>query len=98
MAFYLADGTEYEPGLEVTKTDDCPDSKHAYRLVRGYTVGDVSFEGSDPVCIVHFIESTRPEKAGHNFACLLKHLQFAWGKEIDFDEGAFLSMFEQCRV
>lgn len=97
MKDYLADGTQYRAGLMVTKTDDCPDSKWAYSLIRGVTVtpeDEIEDEAGGACCRVEGIEIDQHNstwRPGRTEACLLKYLKL-YDAGIDFNHDEFLSL------
>ena len=73
--YYLGDGTLFEPGLAVTKSDECPDGKFCYHLIYGIIAGEQpSREFDEMICKVEFIESIREDYTGKEYWCRLRDL------------------------
>ena len=72
--YYLGDGTLFEPGLAVTKSDECPDGKFCYHLIYGIIAGEPLRECDEMICKVEFVESTREDYTGKEYWCRLRDL------------------------
>ena len=70
----LGDGTLFEPGLAVTKSDECPDGKFCYHLIYGIIAGELRSEFGEMICKVEFIESNRENYTGKEYWCRLRDL------------------------
>ena len=72
--YYLGDGTLFEPGLAVTKSDECPDGKYCYHLIYGIIAGEPLRECDEMICKVEFVESIREDYTGKEYWCRLRDL------------------------
>ena len=72
--YYLGDGTLFEPGLAVTKSDECPDCKYCYYLIYGIIAGEPLRECDEMICKVEFVESIREDYTGKEYWCHLRDL------------------------
>lgn len=72
--YYLGDGTLFEPGLAVTKSDECPDGKFCYHLIYGIIAGEPMCECGEMICKVEFIESNRENYTGKEYWCRTRDL------------------------
>ena len=72
--YYLGDGTLFEPGLAVTKSDECPDGKYCYHLIYGIIAGEPLRECDEMICKVEFVESNRENYTGKEYWCRLRDL------------------------
>lgn len=72
--YYLGDGTLFEPGLAVTKSDECPDGKFCYHLIYGIIAGELRREFGEMICKVEFVESAKEDYTGTERWCRLRDL------------------------
>ena len=72
--YYLGDGTLFEPGLAVTKSDECPDNKFCYSLIYGIIAGELRRVFGEMICKVEFVESAKEDYTGTERWCRLRDL------------------------